>query len=183
MSNLAKLEFVVLDDMMGKNYLSWIIYVEMRIESMGLIGLKCKHLTVKDTLVLSKSLKERCDHQKAVILPATSDECDNLRFKDLKKVNDYNSAMFRIVSQLKFCGVNITDGEMLEKTYSTLHASHITLQQQYCLRGYKKFSELISAHLVTEKNNELLIKNHQSHPIGRATFLGASVAFSKSGTG
>ena len=36
--------------------------------------------------------------------------------------------MFRLVSQLKFCGVNITDEEMLEKTYSTFRTSHITLQ-------------------------------------------------------
>ena len=55
-------------------------------------------------------------------------ECFALQ--DFKKVSDYNSAMFRIVSQLKFCGVDITDEEMLEKTYSTFHASNITLQQQ-----------------------------------------------------
>ena len=92
------------------------------------------------------------------MLPTTRDEWNILRFQDFKKVSDYNSAIFRIVSQLKFCGIDITDEEMLVKTYSTFHASTITLQQQYRLRGFKKYSELISSLLVAEKNNELLIK-------------------------
>ena len=51
-------------------------------------------------------------------------------FKILKKVSDYNSAMFIIVSQLKFCGQTVTDEDMLlKKTYSTFHASNVTLQQ------------------------------------------------------
>ena len=87
--------------------------------------------------------------------------------------------MFRIVSQLKFCGADITDEEMLEKTYSTFHASNITLQQQYSLRGFKKYSELISSLLVAEKNNEFLIKNHQSRPTSSVAFSKANVAFSK----
>ena len=65
--------------------------------------------------------------------------------------------MFKVVSQLKFCGMDSTDEEMLEKTYSTFHASDITLLQQYQLHGFKKYSELLSSLLVVEKNNELLI--------------------------
>ena len=56
------------------------------------------------------------------MLPSTRDEWNALRFQDIKKVSDYNSTMFRIVSQLKFCEVDITDEEMLEKTYSIFHA-------------------------------------------------------------
>ena len=112
------------------------------------------------------------------MLPAARDEWNALRFQGFKKVSDYNSTMFRIVSQLKFCGVNITDEKMLEKTYSTFHASNITLQQ-YRLRSFKKYSELISSLLVAEKNNEFLIKNHQSHPTGSVAFPEANAAFSK----
>ena len=46
-------------------------------------------------------------------------------FKTSRKC--YNSAIFRIVSQLKFCGMDITDEEMLEKTYSIFHASAIAI--------------------------------------------------------
>ena len=76
-----------------------------------------------------KNLKEKFDHQKGVMLPATHDEWNNLHFQDFKKVSDYNFVMFRIVSQLKFCGMNIIDEKILKKTYSTFHASNITLQQ------------------------------------------------------
>ncbi|KAM6580901.1 uncharacterized protein LOC115695841 [Cannabis sativa] len=34
------------------------------------------------------------------------------------------------------------------------------------MRNFKKYSELITCLLVAEKNNELLMKNHQSRPTG-----------------
>ena len=75
--------------------------------------------------------------------------------------------------------MDITDEEMLEKTYSTIYASNITLQQQYRLRGFKKYFELISSLLTAEKNNKLLIKNHQSRSTSSAAFTEANAAFSK----
>ena len=58
----------------------------------------------------------------------------------------------------------ITEEDMLEKTFTTFHASNVLLQQQYRERRFTKYSELISCLLITEQNNELLMKNHQSHP-------------------
>ncbi|KAM6548217.1 hypothetical protein CsatB_019893 [Cannabis sativa] len=68
------------------------------------------------------------------------------------------------------CGEKVTDYEMLEKTYTTFHASNVLLQQQYRERNFKKYSELISCLLVAEQNNELLMKNHESRPTGSAPF-------------
>ena len=113
------------------------------------------------------------------MLPVTRDACKALHFQGFKKVSDYNSTIFRIVSQLKFCGMDITDEEMLDKTYSIFHVSNITLQQQYRLHDSNKYFELILSLLIAEKNNKLLIKNHQSRPIGSATFSEANDAFSK----
>ncbi|XP_028766617.1 uncharacterized protein LOC114724435 [Neltuma alba] len=59
---------------------------------------------------------------------------------------------------------------MLEKTFSTFHVSNVLLQQQYREKGFKKYSELISCLLVAEQNNELLMKNHESHPTGSTPF-------------
>ncbi|CAM8982422.1 unnamed protein product [Rhodiola kirilowii] len=59
---------------------------------------------------------------------------------------------------------------MMEKTLSTFHASNVTLQQQYRVSGFEKYHELIGTLLVAERNNELLIKNHQSRPTGSRTF-------------
>ncbi|CAM8962837.1 unnamed protein product [Rhodiola kirilowii] len=72
----------------------------------------------------------------------------------------------RITSQMKLCGDKITDKEMLEKTFSTFHASNMVLLQQYRERGFTKYAELISCLLVAEQNNELLMKNHHSRPTG-----------------
>ncbi|KAF8114387.1 hypothetical protein N665_0038s0011 [Sinapis alba] len=79
---------------------------------------------------------------------------------------NYNSAVLGIVSKLRYCGETIIESQMLEKTYTTFHKSHITLQQQYTLRGYTKFLDLIVALLIAEKNNELLIKHHMTRPTG-----------------
>ena len=59
---------------------------------------------------------------------------------------------------------------MLEKTFSTFHASNMLLQQQYREKGFTKYSNLISCLLVAEQNNELLMKNHDSRPTGSAPF-------------
>ena len=55
---------------------------------------------------------------------------------------------------------------MVEKTFTTFHASDVLLQQQYQECRFTKYSELISCLLMAEQNNELLLKNHQSRPVG-----------------
>ena len=91
-------------------------------------GLKSKYLTVEDPLTLWKALKNRYNHQKTVILPKARYEWAYLRIQDFKTVVEYNSAMFRISSQLKLCGETITKEDMLEKTFNTFHGSNVLLQ-------------------------------------------------------
>ena len=95
----------------------------------------------------------------------------HLRLQDFKKVSEYDSALFRISSQLKLCGEKVTEEDMLEKTFTTFHALNVLLQQQYREPRFKKYSELISCLLVAKQNNELLMKNHQSCPTGTEPFL------------
>ncbi|XP_070002275.1 uncharacterized protein [Nicotiana sylvestris] len=94
-------------------------------------GLKIEYLTVKDPLVLWNGLKERYDNLKLVTLPQARYDWPHLRLQDFKSVSEYNSAMFRITSKLKICGDTITNYDMLEKTFTTFHASNMVLQQQY----------------------------------------------------
>ena len=61
-------------------------------------------------------------------------------------------------------GEKITDEDMLEKTFTTFHASNMLLLQQYRECKFTKYFELISCLLVDEQNNELLQKNRQSRP-------------------
>jgi hypothetical protein len=110
-----------------------------------------------------------------VLQPKTHYEWIHLRLQDFKFMGEYNSAMFRITYELKLCGEKITDEDMLETIFFTFHASNLLLQQQYRERGFKKYLELISCLLVTEQNNELLMKNHQLRPTGSSPFPEANV--------
>ncbi|KAL6584777.1 hypothetical protein OROMI_004066 [Orobanche minor] len=204
MSNLTKLVFNALD-VNGKNYLTWILDAEIHLSAMGLgdtikegnktseqdkakaiiflrhhldEGLKTGYLTIKDPSTLWKDLKERYDHQKTVILPKARYDWLHLRLQDYKSVSEYNSAMFKITSQLKLCGEKISDNDMLEKTYSTFHANNMLLQQQYREQGFTKYFELISVLLLAEQNNELLMKNHQARPTGSTPFPEVNVVTS-----
>ena len=112
-----------------------------------------------------------------MILPKARYDWLHLRIQDFKSFSEYNLALFQISSQLKLCGENITDADMLEKTFTTFHASNVLLQQQYRERRFTKYSELIACLLVAEKNNELLFQNHQSRPTGFKAFPEANATF------
>ncbi|XP_050157494.1 uncharacterized protein LOC126631397 [Malus sylvestris] len=84
----------------------------------------------EDPLALWKALRNRYNHYTTVILPKAHYEWTYLRIQDFKSVAEYNSALFRITSQMK----------------------------------------------LSEQNNELLMKNHQSRPTRSAAFLEVNAA-------
>jgi len=86
-----------------------------------------------------------------MILPKARFDWTNLRIQDYKSVDEYNSALFKIVSKMKLCGESITEQDMLEKTFSTFHASNVLLQQQYREKGFKTYANLISCFLLAEQ--------------------------------
>ena len=104
------------------------------------------------------NLKEMYDHQKDMTLPAATFEWLNLRLQDFKCVNEYNSALYNITSRLLLCGQKVSENDMLEKTYQTMPPTNMILMQTYRNRGFTKYSQLLIALLVAEKNNELLLK-------------------------
>lgn len=190
-------------DISGKNYLSWILDVELHLDAMGLGDaikeanttskqdkvkgmiflrqhlnkeLKSEYLTVKDPLVLWNNLKERYDHQKTVSLPTARFDWLNLRFQDFRSVSEYNSALFKITFWLKLCRENIGDADLLAKTFSTFHAKDLLLQQQYRTKGFARYSDLLSCLLVAKQNNELLMKNHEARLTASALFPEANAS-------
>ncbi|XP_074352351.1 uncharacterized protein LOC141691514 [Apium graveolens] len=190
MANLPKLEFVALD-VSGNNYLSWVLDAELHLSANGLKDtidpekistveqnaktiiflrhhiheyLTSEYLTIKNPLTLWNNLKDRFDQQKLVHLPSSRYDWINLRLRDFKSIAEYNSTLFKISSKLILCGENITNAEMIEKTLLTFHPNTMILAQQFRERNFQKYGELISLLLVAEKNNELLLKNHQIRP-------------------
>ncbi|XP_038688646.1 uncharacterized protein LOC119987805 [Tripterygium wilfordii] len=209
-SNLTKLEFLPLD-VSGENYLSWYDDVETHFVASNLSKtiidgshespqdrakaliflrrhlheeLKSEYLSIKNPLDLWKNLKERYEHQKCVILLNTQFQWTNMRLQDFKTVREYNYAMFRITTRLKLYGITITENDMLKKTYTTFHPSNMLLMQQYRGKQFTKYAELISCLLLTEQNNELLLKNHQSRPTEAVPFPEANtVMYNGCGSG
>ncbi|XP_018514395.1 uncharacterized protein LOC103868266 [Brassica rapa] len=127
-------------------------------------SLKDQYLTIENPLDLWTELTARYDHQRTVILPKVRYDWRNLRIHDDKSVDEYNSALFKIVSKLKLCGEDITDKNMLEKTFSTFHTSNVLLQQHYREKGFTTYANPISCLLLADKNNELLMRNSEMRP-------------------
>ncbi|XP_048620054.1 uncharacterized protein LOC125590510 [Brassica napus] len=142
-------------------------------------GLKDQYLTMENSLDLWTALQRRYDHQKTVLLPKAKHVWKNLRFMDYKSVDEYNSILFKIVSMMRLCGEEVTEKELLDKTFSTFHSTNVLLQQQYRKRGFASYTDLISCLLLAEANNELLMKNSEMGPIGTTTLPEANEAEKK----
>jgi len=129
-------------------------------------GLKDQYLTIENPLELWTALQRRYDYQKTVLLPNATYDWKHLRIQDFKTVDEYNSALFKIVSKMRLCGETVTEKDLLEKNFSTFHSSNVLLQQQYRKKGFTTYTDLISCLLLVEANNELLMRNSEMRPQG-----------------
>ncbi|XP_013594855.1 PREDICTED: uncharacterized protein LOC106303024 [Brassica oleracea var. oleracea] len=194
MSKIANRDYAALN-LSGDNYLQWALDTRISLKSKGLgdtitednneneknrymaisfmrhhliEGLKDQYMTIENPLDLWNALKHRYDHQKMVLLPKVRHDLMHLRFLDYKSVDEYNSALFKIVSILRLCGEEVSDMMMLEKTYTTFNQSNSVLQEQYRTKGFATYTDLISCLLLAEANNELLMKNSGARLAGTA---------------
>jgi hypothetical protein len=128
--------------------------------------LKQEYLMEENPRTLWLALKERYDQQKELIWPEANHEWNHLRLQDFKSVADYNHAVHKICSKLKFCEKEPTDADKIEKTLSTMLPADRVLQQQYRASNYTVYSQLIHTLTQAEKHDELLMKNHHKRPVG-----------------
>jgi len=142
----------------GSNYPTWASDIEIELASRGLLAtiepaqagvvlqdkqvytalallrfyihkdLKAEYLMTKNPRELWDSLKERYEQQKELIWPEANHEWNHLRLQDFKSVADYNHAVHKICSKLKFCEKEPTDADKIEKTLSTMLPSDRVLQ-------------------------------------------------------
>ncbi|XP_033131137.1 uncharacterized protein LOC117126644 [Brassica rapa] len=207
MSKINNLEYASLN-LSGDNYLQWELDTKILLRSRNLgdtitegtepsdkdnykaivvirhhlaEGLKDQYLTIENPLELWTELKTRFNHQKTVILPKVLYDWRNLRIQDYKSVEEYNSALFKIVSKLKLCGETITDADMLEKTFSTFHTRNVVLQQHE-LRppGAKALPE---AHAAVEPKDETPRESYRGRMRGRGRWQGRNHGFQPRGRG
>ncbi|XP_026459530.1 uncharacterized protein LOC113360207 [Papaver somniferum] len=142
MSKLFDLDFMALD-ITGKNYLSWILDAEAHLSAK----------TLGNTIVLNNKESPE-DHSKALIFL-----CHHL--------DEALKSRYLTVKDPYTLWIELKDRFDHQKTVILPRARyewmHMRLQN---FKSIKKYSELISCLLVAEQNNELLLKNHQSHPAG-----------------
>ena len=130
--------------------------------------LKAEYLLEENPRNLWKSLKQRYDQQKALLLPTANYEWTQLRLQDFKTASDYNHVVYRICSKLKLCEKEPSDADKIEKTLSTMLPSERILQQQYRERNFQVYSDLIHTLLEAEKHSELMVWNNQQRPVWSA---------------
>ncbi|XP_048620136.1 uncharacterized protein LOC125590569 [Brassica napus] len=174
MSKINNLEYAALN-LSGDNYLQWALDTKIILKSknLGACITDGNESSEKDRnsaiLIIRHHLAESLKDQyltRTVLLPKALYDWRNLRIQDFKSVDEYNLALFKIVSKLKLCEETITDADMLEKTFSTFHTSNVLLQQQYRENGFSTYANLISCLLLAEQNNELLMRNSEMRPPG-----------------
>jgi len=85
------------------------------------------------------ALKDHYEQQKELIWPEANHEWNYLRLQDFKSVADYNHAIHRICSKLKFCKKEPTNADKIEKTLSAMLPSDRVLQQQYRAHNYNVY--------------------------------------------
>ncbi|XP_050117536.1 uncharacterized protein LOC126595201 [Malus sylvestris] len=135
MTNLGKLEYAALD-ITGKNYLTWVLDTKIHLEA-GNLG---------DTIREESSSSSQNRAKAMIFIRRHLDEA--------LKMAEYNSALFRITSQMKLCGDTITDEILLEKTYNTFHANNVLLQQQKGKNHGGQFHNQVQRHNSGPRNSE-----------------------------
>ncbi|XP_074346901.1 uncharacterized protein LOC141685710 [Apium graveolens] len=153
MSNLTKLEFNALH-VTEKNYLSWIFDAEIHLSAMGL----------GDTIKEENKTSEQDKAKAMIFLRHHLDEGLKTEYltikdpstlwKDLKERYDHQKMVILPKARYDWLHLRLQDYK----------------SQQYCERGFTKYSELIFVLLLAEQNNGLLLKNYQARPTGSTPF-------------
>lgn len=81
-----------------------------------------------------------------------------LRLMDCESVAEFHSRLYATASQLRLCGVQLTEEDLIEKTLSTFPPRAHMLAQHYRNVGYKTYVDLMSALLLAEKHQQAVVR-------------------------
>ncbi|XP_004309281.1 PREDICTED: uncharacterized protein LOC101300013, partial [Fragaria vesca subsp. vesca] len=115
------------------------------------------------------ALKGRFGNIHDTLLPELTVQWNEIRLLDYKRVNDFNKDMLRLKARLNFCGKELTEDDMIQKTLSTFPTSSLILANQYRLEYDNKrittFNKLINLLQMAERHSEVLVNNN-TRPVG-----------------
>jgi hypothetical protein len=101
-------------------------------------------------------------------LPEAIHEWTQIRLHDFKSVEDFNHAINKVCTKLRFYEEEPSEEDKIEKTFQTMLPSDQVLQHQYWAWNYQRYADLIRDLLQAEKHDELTVKNHHQRRVGTA---------------
>ncbi|XP_004292121.1 PREDICTED: uncharacterized protein LOC101310668 [Fragaria vesca subsp. vesca] len=132
-------------------------------------SLRWEYLQLKTPMELWDALKGRFGNIHDTLLPELTVQWNEILLLDYKRVNDFNKDMLRLKARLNFCGKELTEDDMIQKTLSTFPTSSLILANQYRLEYDNKrittFNKLINLLQVAERHSEVLVNNN-TRPVG-----------------
>ncbi|KAL6568965.1 hypothetical protein OROGR_000690 [Orobanche gracilis] len=131
-------------------------------------NLRWEYLQLKSPKELWDAFKGQFGNM-CILLRELVVQWNDIRLLDYKRVNDFNKDMPRLKARLNFCGKDITEDDMIQKTLSTFPTSALILANQYRLEydnnRITTFNKLINLLQVAERHNEVLVSNNV-RPVG-----------------
>ncbi|XP_070672557.1 uncharacterized protein [Malus domestica] len=118
---MAKLEYSALN-ITGKNYLTWVLDTKIHMEA-GNLG---------DAIREEKSSSFQDRANAMIFIRRHLDEglkSEYLTVEDLLALWQALRSRYNHQTTMKLCGDTITEKNLMEKTFSTFHASNVLLQQ------------------------------------------------------
>jgi hypothetical protein len=101
-------------------------------------------------------------------LPEANHEWTQICLYGFKSIENYNHAIHKVCTKLRFCEKEPSEEDKVEKTLRAMLPSDRVLQYQYWAQNYQHYANLIRDLLQAEKHDELTIKNHHQRHVGTA---------------
>jgi hypothetical protein len=85
-----------------------------------------------------------------------------------QNLDEFNHAVHKICSKLRFCEKEPSEAEKIENTLSSMLPSERIITQQYREKKFTVYSSLVHTLKQAEKSHELTVWNSNQHPLGTA---------------
>ena len=127
-------------------------------------SLRREYIQVEHPTELWMQLQARFLHEKTIFLPQARHNWMSLRVMDFLDLSTFNSELHHIVAQLRLCGEQLIEVELITKTLSTFPIASAILAQQYRNMKFRTHAKRMSFLLFAEKKHQILLKNAEARP-------------------